>query len=203
VLVAFDPQAEVMPSGHVVARHLDNKAGVACLLASAKAVREAGAELPIDCHLLFTIFEEVGSGASAILHQDVAELVSIDNSTPALGQNSSEIEVTIAMMDSAGPFDYHLSHRLIELAGEAGVPVRRDVFRHYRSDSASAVEAGSDIRAALLCFGVDASHGYERTHIDGLDSVCRVILAYMNSPATVPRDRMDLGPMTGFPSQPL
>jgi hypothetical protein len=28
--------------------------------------------LPVDCHLLFTISEEVGSGASAVLHGDVA-----------------------------------------------------------------------------------------------------------------------------------
>jgi len=74
--------------------------------------------LPVDVHLLFTIFEEVGSGASAVLHQDVAEMVSVDNATPAPGQNSSEHDVTIAMMDSHGPFNYHLNQQLLHLARE-------------------------------------------------------------------------------------
>ena len=47
-----------------------------CSAAQAKALREHGVELPVDCHLLFTITEEVGSGASAVLHGDVAEMVS-------------------------------------------------------------------------------------------------------------------------------
>jgi peptidase M42 family hydrolase len=201
--VAIDPQPEATESGFIVSRHLDDKAGVACMLAAARAVIQSGAELPIDCHLLFTIFEEVGSGASAVLHQDVAEMVSIDNSTLAPGQNSSEYEVTIAMMDSSGPFDWHLSHRLIDLARRFEIPIRRDVFKNYRTDAASAVEAGNDIRTALLCFGVDGSHGYERTHIDCLANVSRLIAIYMQSPATIERDEMGLGPIEGFPEQPL
>ncbi|MDX1268012.1 MAG: nicotinate-nucleotide--dimethylbenzimidazole phosphoribosyltransferase, partial [Oceanisphaera sp.] len=44
-------------------------------------VVDAGVELPVDCHPLFTISEEVGSGASAILHGDVAEMLTLDNGT--------------------------------------------------------------------------------------------------------------------------
>src|SRR5690606_29619162 len=62
--VAFDPMTE-LSNGFIVSRHLDNKAGVACMLAAAKAVLDAKAEVPVDCHLLFTISEEVGTGASA------------------------------------------------------------------------------------------------------------------------------------------
>jgi len=200
--VAFDPNPEITDAGYINSRHLDNKAGVACVLAAAKSLKDGKAELPIDCHLLFTIFEEVGSGASAILHQDVAEMVSVDNAAPAPGQNSTERDVTIAMMDSSGPFDYHLSQQIIELAEQNAIPHRRDVFRHYRSDAASAVEAGNDIRTALVCFGVDGSHGNERTHIDCLMNLTRLIALYMKSPAAVARDRMSLGPLTGFPEQP-
>jgi len=199
--VAVDPQPEVTDSGFIVSRHLDNKAGVAALLAAARSIVRQESAIPLDCHLLFTIFEEVGSGASAVLHRDVAEMVSIDNATPAPGQNSSEFDVTIAMMDSSGPFDYHLTRRLLELARDNHIVHSRDVFKHYRCDAASAVEAGNDIRAALICFGVDASHGYERTHIDSLVSLAQLIAAYMQSPATVARDRIQLGPLKGFPEQ--
>ena len=65
--VAFDPLPEFTESGHISARHLDDKAGVAALLAALKAVVESGQEPPIDCHPLFTITEEVGSGAAAAL----------------------------------------------------------------------------------------------------------------------------------------
>ena len=68
------PQSEFGPNGYINSRHLDDKAGVAAILAAAKAARDAGATFPIDCHLLFTISEEVGVGASSILHGDVAEL---------------------------------------------------------------------------------------------------------------------------------
>lgn len=201
--VSVDAQPEVTSGGFVVARHLDDKAGVACVLAAAKAIAQASIELPVDCHLLFTIFEEVGSGASAVLHQDVAEMVSVDNATAAPGTNSSEHDVHIAMLDAAGPFDYHLSHKLLRLATEHAIPCRREVFRHYRSDAATAVEAGNDIRTALLCFGVDGSHGYERTHVDGLRHVAELIAVYLQSEPTFQRDRMELGPIEGFPEQPM
>ncbi|MFA9477244.1 osmoprotectant NAGGN system M42 family peptidase [Phycisphaerales bacterium AB-hyl4] len=200
--VAIDPQPEVTDNGFIVSRHLDNKAGVACLLTASKAILEAGIELPIDCHLLFTIFEEVGSGASAVLHRDVAEMVSIDNATPAPNQSSTEHNVTIAMKDSSGPFDYHLTRKLLGLCRSHGIPHGRDVFKFYRCDAASAVEAGNDIRTALICFGVDASHGWERTHLDSLNALTDLISLYMQSPAAVERDRMELGPLKGFPDQP-
>src|SRR5690606_18025057 len=128
--VAFDPMTE-LSNGFIVSRHLDNKAGVACMLASAKAVLDAKATIPIDCHLLFTISEEVGTGASAILHGDVAEMVAVDNATPAPGQNSRERGVTISMKDETGPFDYHLTQNLLGLCRRFGIEHQRDVFKYY------------------------------------------------------------------------
>lgn len=200
--VAIDPQPEITESGFVNARHLDDKAGVAAMLEAARGIVRHGIELPIDCHLLFTIFEEVGSGASAVLHQDVAEMLAIDNATPAPGQNASEYDVTIAVKDSSGPFDYHLTRKLLALAREHDILHGRDVLKHYRCDAASAVEAGNDIRVGLICFGVDASHGYERTHLEALTCLSQLMGLYMQSPPVVERDRMELGPMKGFPDQP-
>jgi peptidase M42 family hydrolase len=201
-IVAIEPNPERTANGYINSRHLDDKAGVAVVFGAAKAIVESGLTLPVDCHLLFTISEEVGSGASAVLHQDVAEMVSIDNGTTAPGQNSSEFGVTIAMADMTGPFDYHLTHRLIQLCQEFGIRHQRDVFRYYRSDSAAALEAGNDLRTALLTFGVDASHGYERIHWDALDSLVQLLVLYMQSPPLYARDSEDLGPRLGFPTQP-
>jgi putative aminopeptidase FrvX len=106
------------------------------------------------------------------------------------------------MADSTGPFDYHLTHRLLELCREYDIEHQRDVFKYYRCDAASAIEAGNDMRVALACFGADGSHGYERTHTDALTSLARLLSLYMQTGLTVPRDRLTLGPLKGFPYQP-
>ena len=202
--IAIDPSPEQAGDGFISSRHLDDKAGVAAVLATAKAVVEADVEIPIDVRLLFTIFEEVGAGASAVLTgDDVAEMIAVDNATPGPGQNSTEYGVTIAMMDASGPFDYHLTHHLLDLAEEFAIPHARDVFRYYHSDATSAVEAGNDIRCALASFGVDSSHGYERTHVESIEALAQLLAIYVQSKTVVKRDRLELGPMEGFPTQPL
>lgn len=186
--VAFDPLPEFTESGHISARHLDDKAGVAALLAALKAIVDSGVEPMIDCHPLFTITEETGTGAAGVLPWDVSEFVGIDIAPVAPGQNSSEHAVSVAMQDSGGPYDYHLSRHLLRLGAENELPVRRDLFRYYYSDAHSAVTSGNDIRTALLAFGCDATHGYERTHIDSLAALSKLLGAYMLSPPVFDSD---------------
>lgn len=157
--MAVDPAPEFIDNGFIVSRHLDDKAGVAIMLAALEAMQRANVETPVDSYWLFTIGEEVGVGASAIVVPDIASLVAIDNGTTAPGQNSSEFGVTLAMADQTGPFDYHLTKKLHELCGEHDIQVQKDVFRYYRSDAASAVEAGlrcahgfADLRCRCLAW---------------------------------------------------
>ena len=202
-IIAFDTGVELAADGYINARHLDDKAGAAAMLAAARSITASNTTLPGDCHLLFTISEEVGSGASAVLHGDVAEMVSVDNGTVAPGQASREFGVTIAMADSTGPFDYHLTRHLIDLCRKNSIAHQRDIFRYYRSDSATAVEAGNDIRTALVTFGIDASHGYERTNIDSILSVSRLLYQYMMGPPLFSREKDALAPLDGFPLPPM
>lgn len=200
--ISIDANPEYSQSGYLNSRHLDNKAGVACLLAAAKTILDSQLKPSVDSYLLFTISEEVGSGASAVLHGDVSEMVSIDNSTVAPGQNSLERGITISMKDSTGPFDYHLTHKLIDLCEKNQLSYARDIFKYYRCDAASALEAGNDIRTALVCFGCDSSHGYERTHVDSLMALTELLCHYMVSPPTSSRDVKELSGLDDFTSQP-
>ena len=202
-IVAIDPQPEFLESGFIVSRHLDNKAGVAVMLAALKALLKAGAHPPVDIHWLFTIAEEVGHGAASILLPDIASLVAVDNGTTAPGQNSSEFGVTISMADQTGPFDYHLTRKLAQLCDENDIRRQKDVFRHYRSDSASAIEAGADVRTALVTFGVDASHGWERVHMHSLRSLAELLTAYAQSDVDIPRDREAVSGLSGFTKQSI
>ena len=200
--ISLDPQFEVTDNGFVVSRHLDDKAGVSAMLAAAKHLKDNGLQPPVDTHLLFTISEEVGSGASAVLHGDVAERVAVGIAAPAPGHNSREHGVTIGMADAHGPFDYHVTQKLLRLCERFQIRHQRDVFKYYRCDAAAAIDAGNDIRAGLVCFGGDGSHGHERTHEEALESLSQLLAAYALSAPTFERDREPLTSADGFPTQP-
>lgn len=201
--VAFDTNAEFLDNGYINARHLDDKAGVAIMLAAIEALQRHEVRTEVDTHWLFTIAEEVGVGAAAIVTPDIAAMVTVDNGTTAPGQNSKEFGVTIAMADQTGPFDYHLTKKLVDLCRENDIAFQKDIFRYYRSDSASAIEAGHDVRTALAAFGIDASHGYERIHAHALFSVASLIAAYAASPVRISRDLQEISGREGFTKQPV
>lgn len=202
--IALNTETYMPDTGFICSRYLDDKAGVAVLLGVAREVKKRDIELPLGCHLLFTISEEVGSGASGILHGDVAEMVTIDAGPSAPGQNTDEFGVTVCIKDSSGPFDYHLTHKLLKLCQANDIRHKRDVFRYYRCDSASAIEAGNDIRTALVCFGTDATHGYERCHEKSLVALGELLGFYLQSEPAVKRDAQALdSSMKGFPHLPM
>ncbi|WP_422376801.1 osmoprotectant NAGGN system M42 family peptidase [Roseibium sp.] len=200
--VAIDPAPEFLENGFIVSRHLDNKAGVAVMLAALKALVETEIEPTVDIYWLFTIAEETGHGAQSILTPEIASLVAIDNGTTAPGQNSDEFGVTIAMGDQTGPFDYHLTRKMAQLCRDNDIKFQKDIFRYYRSDAATAIEAGADVRTALITFGVDASHGYERIHMHALRSLAELATGYALSPVEIQRDAREFGGLKGFTSQP-
>ncbi|WP_297847282.1 osmoprotectant NAGGN system M42 family peptidase [Mycobacterium sp.] len=199
--VALITSPELTADGFIVSRHLDGKAGVAIALALAKNFSENKVVLPHRTTIMVTITEEVGHGASHGLPADVAELVSVDNAVCAPGQHSLEDGVTIPMADMHGPFDYHLTRKLCRVAQERGIPFARDIFRYYRSDAAAAIEAGANTRAALVGFGLDGSHGWERTHIDSLEAAYNLLHAWLQTPLTFAQwDAKPTGKLRDFPS---
>ena len=199
--VAFNAQPTITASGFVVSRHLDDKAALAALLEMLAVLGEQKIHVEVPLHVLITVSEEVGHGASHGLDGDVAELVSIDTAVVAPGQTSREDAVTVAMQDSSGPFDYHLTRRLLRLCRQHRIPHHRDVFDHYRSDAAAALEAGAATRAALVGVGVDATHGHERCHMDGIVALCELLLAYARAPLTFSEwDAEPVGDLSDFPS---
>lgn len=188
-------------SGFVTSRHLDDKAGVAAALAAFKAVIDAEMDLPVTADLLITVSEEVGHGASSGIDHDVAEMVSVDAAACAPGQHASETGVAVAMQDLHGPYDYHLSRKLHRLGMQHDIEISRDVFRYYRSDVASALEAGVETRAALLGFGVDATHGHERTHRRSIRATAELLSLYLQTDLTFAQwDSSRKGPLAAFPS---
>ncbi len=185
-IVSVDAQPEIMDTGFVVSRFLDDLGGVACLLTALKAMKENALSCPVPAMFHFSNYEEQGHGASVVLPNTVEELVGVDIAIVAPGQNSAEDKLSVVFLDNSGPFDPTLTRHLEQLAKAQGLPHVRDVFRFYFSDCAAALQAGNDVRHALIGFGTDASHGYERTHMESLLATSELICAYLQSPLKQP-----------------
>ena len=178
--VAFDPRLEVT-DGFVRSRHLDDKACVACLLAAVKALNDANLQPAQTTILYFSNYEEVGHGAASGFPPDLTELVTVDMAAVGEGQTSDEFHATLCVKDSGGPYHHGLSQKLRSLAEELAIPHRVDIYPHYGSDGEAYWRAGGDVAVALIGPGVDASHSYERTHLEALVATTQWVLAYLLS----------------------
>ncbi|MBR4081758.1 MAG: M42 family metallopeptidase [Clostridia bacterium] len=166
--ISFDPRTVVTPGGYIKSRHLDDKASSAVLLTLAREVAEGRVKLGRKTTLIFTVYEEIGHGASPVAKMDVEDMLAVDMGCVGDDLTCREHQVSICAKDSSGPFDYDFTGELIERAKRLGIDYAVDIYPRYSSDAATALRAGMEARFALCGQGVYASHGYERTHIDGM-----------------------------------
>lgn len=176
--VVFDPRTVVTESGFIKSRHLDDKAGVAVMLAVLRACQEKKLALPYTTHFYFTNYEEVGHGASHI-PPGVKEMLCIDMGAPGEGQRSDEYSVSICAKDSSGPYSWTFKERLVALCQREKIPYRVDIYPYYGSDASASLRAGHDLVAGLIGPGVDASHSYERTHQESILATANLTWAYL------------------------
>ena len=180
-IICLHPRAHVTPSGFIRSRFLDDKLSAGMLLALAKAVADKEITLSRKTTLFFSIYEEVGHGASTGLPEDTEDLLVVDMGCVGEGLGCTETMVSICAKDSSGPYDYAMTSELIALAKENQLDYAVDVYPAYGSDAGTALRAGHDIRYALIGAGVYASHGYERSHTKGVDNTLKLIFAYVTN----------------------
>jgi putative aminopeptidase FrvX len=180
--VAFDPRVEIT-NGFIRSRHLDDKACAASLIAAIKALADDGLKPQQTTSFHFSNYEEVGHGASTGFPRDIVELVSVDMAAVGEGQSSDEFHTSICVKDSGGPYHHGLSNKLRALADDNEIPYKVDIYPYYGSDGEAFWRAGGDVAVALIGPGVDASHNYERTHIEALEATTKWIVAYLLSSA--------------------
>ncbi len=180
--VAWDSRAQYTKAGFIKSRHLDDKAGVAAMLGAVEMMGRAQLTATHPTYLYFTTYEEVGHGGAAGIPVDTQELLAVDMGVIGEGQTSDEFSVSICVKDARGPYDLTMRRRLVNLAKAANIPINLDVYVNYSSDGSAALAAGADVRVALIGPGVDASHAYERTHLDAVLHSSRLITAYLTKP---------------------
>lgn len=177
--VCFEPRFRVTQSGYIKSRFLDDKLSSAILLGYAKYLKDEHITTKRAVYLHFTIYEEVGHGGSMVVPNGVTEAWSVDMGCVGTGLQCTERQVSICAKDSGGPYNYDVVKRQIELAKEHGIDFAVDIYPAYGSDVEATLRAGNDIRHGLIGPGVFASHGYERSHVEGVENTFRLIQAYI------------------------
>ena len=178
--VCYDPRTVITDSGYIKSRFLDDKLSVGILLGLAKYLRDTGKTPARRVYAHVTVYEEVGHGGAASVPAGVTEGISVDMGCVGDGLTCTERTVSICAKDSHGPYNYDVVGKLIDAAKRTGADYAVDVYPRYGSDVEATLSAGSDIRHGLIGAGVYASHGYERSHIDGVWNTLKVLQGYLN-----------------------
>ena len=177
--VCFEPRTRVTQSGYIKSRFLDDKLSVGILMGFAKYLAEEQITLPRRTYVHVTVYEEVGHGGSASVPAGVTEAISVDMGCVGDGLQCTERQVSICAKDSGGPYSYEVVKKLIAAAKKEQADYAVDIYPHYGSDVEATLRAGCDIRHGLIGAGVYASHGYERSHIDGVRNTLLVLRGYL------------------------
>ena len=178
--VCFDPRTRRTNSGYLKSRFLDDKLSVGILLGFAKYLADSKITLPRKTFVHVTVYEEVGHGGAASVPTGVTEAISVDMGCVGEGLSCTERQVSICAKDSGGPYSYEVVGKLIAAAKKTGADYAVDVYPHYGSDVEATLSAGHDLRHGLIGPGVYASHGYERSHIDGVYNTLKVLCGYLD-----------------------
>ncbi len=178
-IVAFDPRTRVTESGYIKSRFLDDKLSVGILVGFAKYLKDNAITLPRRTYVHVTVYEEVGHGGCASVPAGVTEAISVDMGCVGAGLACTERMVSICAKDSGGPYSYDVVGKLIAAAKATEADYAVDVYPYYGSDVEATLSAGYDIRHGLIGPGVYASHGYERSHIDGVWNTLKVLCGYL------------------------
>jgi putative aminopeptidase FrvX len=178
-IVCFDPRTRRTASGYLKSRFLDDKLSVGILLAFAKYLKDNGIQPQRRTWVHVTVYEEVGHGGSASVPAGITEAISVDMGCVGDGLQCTEKQVSICAKDSGGPYSYEVVGKLIEAAKKTGADYAVDIYPFYGSDVEATLRSGVDIRHGLIGAGVYASHGYERSHIDGVYNTLKVLCGYL------------------------
>ena len=179
-IVCFEPRTRRTASGYLKSRFLDDKLSVGILLGFAKYLSDNGIVPARKIWVHVTVYEEVGHGGSASVPAGITEAISVDMGCVGYGLGCTEKQVSICAKDSGGPYSYEVVGKLIDAAKKTNADYAVDVYPFYGSDVEATLRSGVDIRHGLIGAGVYASHGYERSHIDGVYNTLKVLCGYLN-----------------------
>ncbi|MGL4688029.1 MAG: M42 family metallopeptidase [Fusobacteriaceae bacterium] len=176
--ISYETNTKITDSGYIKSRYLDDKLCVAQVLTYLKYLKDNNKKPKNNLYLYFSNFEEVGHGVSKI-PKDVDEFVALDIGLVAEDAHGDEKKVSIAARDNKTVYDFSIRKKLQEAAEKNGVKYTVGVYNRYGSDATASILQGADLRYACIGPNVDATHHYERTHIEGVLETIKLLIAYL------------------------
>lgn len=175
-MIAIEPRFSYS-NGYLKSRFIDDKAQAAIVLELMKNVKKE--QLNRKVYVYFAMYEEIGHGTS-YLPKDVVDVLAVDIACVGPEQTTDEKKVSIFCKDSRYPYHYEFVNELVDAAKNAKTDYVLDIFTpHYGSDGDTSIVAGYDIRHACVGPGTMATHGYERSHIEGMNNTYALLLEYI------------------------
>lgn len=176
--IHIDTLTEITESGFIKSRYLDNKAAVGIVLGICKYFSDNNIKPKYTVNFLMSNYEEVGHGISFV-PEKTEEFIAIDIGTVGGEQASDEFSVSIAAKDGVTPYDYELRNKLVDIAEKNNISYNVDVYNSYSSDATQGIKMGHDFKFACVGPGVDATHHYERTHIEAIENTTKLLIKYI------------------------
>jgi len=176
--VCYDPKTVLTESGFLKSRFIDDKGSVIGILGVLKEMKDNNVLPHYNTYVYFVNQEEVGHGAATV-DRSISEFVTVDMGCVGKDLDGNEFAVSICAKDSGGPYSYDLTTKLINIAKDNKLNYTVDIFPFYGSDIGAAWRSGLDCKGALIGQGVHASHGMERTHMDGIKNTMELLYKYL------------------------
>ncbi len=175
--VSFNPRFE-HTNGFVKSRFLDDKICASIMLELAESFTKNQLE-NINLTIFFNITEETGQGLA--IENKFDEMLVVDMGCVGDDLEGDEYSVSICPKDSSGPYNKEMTDNLINICEQNKINYKLDIFPHYGSDGSGYLSSCKDIKVALIGPGVHASHGYERTHDEGIENTIKLIKKYLSN----------------------
>lgn len=161
---------------------LDNRAAIVACLMVLKQLKSKQSQLKQDVYFVATCSEEIGgqggSYAARTLPGDLTIAVDVG---PVAKEYQTEMNDSpiIVFQDSFCLYDKEISTDLYRLAERMGMNPQCAIWKNYGSDASIAQQSGNAAQAALLCFPIENTHGFEIIHRNSIAQCATLLTAYL------------------------
>lgn len=176
--VAFEPRTIITENGYFKSRFIDDKVCVAQVLTYIKFLIENNLKPNNDLYIYISNFEEIGHGVS-LFPEDLDEFIALDIGLVGEDALGDEKKVSISAKDNKTPYSLDIRKKMVEICQNKKIGYTVDVYNRYGSDASAAILQGFDFKIACIGPSVEASHHYERTHIDGIVATINLLIEYL------------------------
>lgn len=161
---------------------LDNRASIFVAIEAFKQIKINNKKPKRDIYFVATCTEEVGahgaSYAARTLPGDITLAIDVGPVAKEY-QTTLSADPIIVYQDAVGLYDKKICDRLVILGESLNLKPQCAIFGSYGSDASLAYSRGQSAKAALICFPVENTHGYEITHKKSLERCAALLQAYL------------------------